>query len=197
MSQKTLYCFDFDGTLTKEDTMFSFLKFYDKEKFYLQFMKNLPNFILLKLGFANAETTKKNFIASILKGEMEDKIREKSRLFFEENFPKIMRKKGLDFIQKIDRNNSECYLVTASLDIWVSPFAEKLGLKLISTQAQFENGIYTGHFLTPNCNGEEKVRRISQNIEGQNFMKTLAFGDTSGDKPMLSWADEGFFRFFH
>lgn len=197
MSQKTLYCFDFDGTLTKEDTMFSFLKFYDKEKFYLQFMKNLPNFILLKLGFANAETTKKNFIATILKGETEDKIRQKSRLFFEENFPKIMREKGLDFIRKIDRNNSECYLVTASLDIWVRPFAEKLGLKLISTQAQFENGIYTGDFLTPNCNGEEKVRRILQNIEGQNFTKILTFGDTSGDKPMLNWADEGFFRFFH
>lgn len=197
MSQKTLYCFDFDGTLTKEDTMFSFLKFYDKEKYYLQFMKNMPNFILLKLGFANAEMTKKNFIASILKGETEDKIRQKSRLFFEENFPKIMREKGLDFIRKIDRNNSECYLVTASLDIWVRPFAEKLGLKLISTQAQFENGIYTGNFLTPNCNGEEKVRRILQNIEGQNFTKILAFGDTSGDKPMLRWADEGFFRFFH
>jgi len=34
----------------------------------------------------------------------------------------------MEIVQNIDRNNSECYLVTASLDIWVKPFLEKLNL---------------------------------------------------------------------
>ena len=34
-------------------------------------------------------------------------------------------------------------------------------------------------------------------IEGLRYDKSIAFGDTSGDKPMLSWADESYFRFFH
>ena len=194
---KKLYCFDFDGTITKKDTMFSFLKFYNKRKFYLNFMKHLPFFIILKLNLAEAERVKKNFVSSILKGEKEKNIQQKAASFFEENYPSILREKALNFIQNIDRNNSECYLVTASLDIWVKPFSEKLNLKLLSTQAKFEHGIYIGEFATKNCNGIEKVNRIKEVIKKQSFNKIIAFGDTSGDKEMLVWADEGHYKFFH
>lgn len=194
---KKLYCFDFDGTLTKEDTMFSFLKFYDRKKFHLSFIKHLPLFLMLKLGLSNAEQVKKSFIASILKGESEEKIQQKAMLFFEKSYPNILRENALHFIQNIDHSKTECYLVTASLDIWIKPFAEKWGMNLVSTQAKFENGIYTGKFLTKNCNGAEKVSRIKKAIENQKFDKIIAFGDTSGDKEMLAWADEGHYRFFH
>ena len=194
---KKLYCFDFDGTITKKDTMFSFLKFYNKQKFYLNFAKHLPFFIMLKLNLAKAERVKENFISSILKGEKEKKIQQKATSFFEENYPSILREKALNFIQNIDRNDSECYLVTASLDIWVKPFSEKLNLKLLSTQAKFKNGIYIGKFATKNCNGIEKVHRIKEIIKNQSFDKTIAFGDTSGDKEMLAWADENHYKFFH
>ena len=194
---KKLYCFDFDGTITKKDTMFSFLKFYNKRKFYLNFIKHLPFFIMLKLNLAEAERVKKNFVSSILKGEKEKNIQQKAASFFEENYPSILREKALNFIQNIDRNNSECYLVTASLDIWVKPFSEKLNLKLLSTQAKFEHGIYIGEFATKNCNGIEKVNRIKEVIKKQSFNKIIAFGDTSGDKKMLVWADEGHYKFFH
>ncbi len=194
---KKLYCFDFDGTITKKDTMFSFLKFYNKRKFYLNFMKHLPFFIMLKLNLSEAERVKKNFVSSILKGEKETKIQQKAISFFEKNYPYILREKALNFIQNIDRNNSECYLVTASLDIWVKPFSEKLNLKLLSTQAKFEHGIYIGEFATKNCNGIEKVNRIKEVIKNQSFNKIIAFGDTSGDKEMLVWADEGHYKFFH
>lgn len=194
---KKLYCFDFDGTLTKTDTMFSFLKFYDKKKFYWNFAQHIPLFIMLKMNFADAEKVKKSFISSILKGESEDKINRKAQLFFKENYPEIFRQNALDFIQNMDRQNTESYLVSASLDIWVKPFAEKLQLKLISTEAKFENGVYSGHFKTKNCNGMEKVRRIKKAIEGKKFDKIIAFGDTDGDREMLAWANEGHFRFFH
>ena len=194
---KKLYCFDFDGTITKKDTMFSFLKFYNKRKFYLNFIKHLPFFIMLKLNLSEAEQVKKNFVSSILKGEKEKNIQQKAASFFEENYPSILREKALNFIQNIDRNNSECYLVTASLDIWVKPFSEKLNLKLLSTQAKFEHGIYIGEFATKNCNGIEKVNRIKEVIKKQSFNKIIAFGDTSGDKEMLVWADEGHYKFFH
>lgn len=193
---KKLYCFDFDGTLTKEDTMFSFLKFYNPQKFYINFIKYIPLFIMLKIRLADAERVKMSFISSILKDETEENLNQKSLLFFEKNYPKIIRENALSFIENIDKNN-DCYLVTASLDIWTKPFAEKFGMKLLSTQALFKNGRYTGVFATKNCNGKEKVNRIKKAIEGQKFDKIIAFGDTSGDKEMLSWADEGYFRFFH
>lgn len=194
---KKLYCFDFDGTLTYKDTMFLYLKFYNSSKFRIQFVKHIPLFILLKLKLADAEKVKKSFIGSILKGQLQTKIENKSKLFFEEYYPKILRENALDFIDNIDKENTDSLIVTASLDIWTKPFAEKLQMKLVATQAEFKNGIFTGNFIGKNCNGEEKLERIKKEINGAKYDKIIAFGDTSGDKPMLQWANEGHYQFFH
>lgn len=194
---KKLYFFDFDGTLTYKDTMFMFLKFYNSSKFTSQFIKHIPLFILLKLKLSDAEKVKKSFIASILKGERQEKIEQKAQEFFEENYPKIFRKNALDFIENIDSEKTESFIVSASLDIWVKPFANKFNMTLLATQAEFKNGIFTGNFIGKNCNGQEKVNRIVKAIEGKKYDKTIAFGDTEGDKPMLSWANQSHFEFFH
>lgn len=194
---KKLYCFDFDGTLTYKDTMFLYLKFYNSSKFRIQFVKHIPLFILLKLKLADTEKVKKSFIGSILKGQLQTKIENKSKLFFEEYYPKILRENALDFIGNIDKENTDSLIVTASLDIWTKPFAEKLQMKLVATQAEFKNGIFTGNFIGKNCNGEEKLERIKTEINGAKYDKIIAFGDTSGDKPMLQWANEGHYQFFH
>jgi len=194
---KKLYCFDFDGTLTYKDTMFMYLKFYNPAKFHIQFLKHVPLFILLKLKLAQTEKVKKSFIGSILKGQSQEKIEKKSKQFFEQHYPKIVRDNALDFINNIDRNNTHSLLVTASLDIWAKPFADAFQMQLISTRAEFKNGIFTGNFIGKNCNGKEKLERIKEEINNKKYDKIIAFGDTSGDKPMLKWANEGHYQFFH
>ncbi|MBF8455803.1 HAD-IB family hydrolase [Kaistella sp. G5-32] len=194
---KKLYLFDFDGTLTYKDTMFMYLKFYNPSKFNIQFIKHIPLFVLLKLKLADAEKVKKSFISSILKGERKAKIERKSQAFFEKYELEIFRENALEFIRNIDRKNTDSYIVSASLDIWVKPFAEKLNIKLIATRAEFENDIFTGNLIGRNCNGAEKLNRIKEEIGDKKYDKTIAFGDTSGDKEMLAWANEGQFEFFH
>lgn len=194
---KKLYCFDFDGTLTYKDTMFMYLKFYDPTKFRLQFLKHVPLFVLLKLRLAETEKVKKSFIGSILKGQTQEKIEKKSRQFFEAHYPKVVRENALDFIKNIDHENTQSLLVTASLDIWAKPFADAFNMKLLATQAEFKNGVFTGNFIGKNCNGNEKLARIQTEIRDKKYDKIIAFGDTSGDKPMLKWANEGHYQFFH
>ena len=70
-------------------------------------------------------------------------------------------------------------------------------MKLLSTRAEFKNDIFTGNFIGKNCNGPEKVKRIIETVNERKFDKIIAFGDTSGDREMLSWADESHFEFFH
>lgn len=194
---KKLYFFDFDGTLTTHDTMFMFLRHCDKNRFAKQFLLHLPLFSLLKLKLAKAEKVKRHFVASVLKGHTESFIKEKAQSFFEENYPSLIRENALEFINNINRELSESYIVTASLDIWVKPFADKFDMKLISTEALFKNGVYTGKFKGPNCNGEEKVKRIKEEIKDKKFDKSIAFGDTAGDTAMLDFVNEGHFEFFH
>ncbi|MBS1572477.1 MAG: haloacid dehalogenase-like hydrolase [Bacteroidetes bacterium] len=194
---KKLYLFDFDGTITYKDTMFLFLNFYNPTRYRKAFLKHIPLFILLKLNLADAENVKKSFVSSILKGEKQIKIEEKSQQFFKKYFPKAIRENALDFLQNINSNFVDTYIVTASLDIWVKPFAQQLNIKLIATESEFVEGLFTGNFITPNCNGPEKVNRIKQAIEGKKYDKIIAFGDTNGDKEMLSFANESHFKFFH
>ena len=194
---KKLYCFDFDGTLTYKDTMFLYLKFYNTSKFRMQFIKHIPLFTLLKLNLLDAEKVKKSFISSILKGQSKAKIEKKSQEFFERYYPEIFRENALDFIKNIDYSQTDCYVVSASLDIWVKPFAEKFKMNLIATKAEFKNDIFTGNFVGKNCNGLEKVNRIKEEISDKKYDKTIAFGDTSGDQQMLDWANEGQYKFFH
>lgn len=194
---KKLYLFDFDGTLTTKDTMFLYLKFYNRKKYYIQFIKHLPLFILLKLKLMNAQKVKESFISGVLKGETKTKLHKTSQAFFEQYYPRIIRNNALDFIKSIDRSQTYSYIVTASLDIWVSPFAEAFGMNLLATEALFEGEQFTGKFKTKNCNGEEKVRRIKIATQDLVYNKSIAFGDTNGDRPMLDWANEGHFRFFH
>lgn len=193
---KKLYCFDFDGTLTTKDTMFLFLKFYHRRRFYVQFLKHLPLFILLKFKLLEAESVKRSLVSGVLKGEKKEVLEKKAQAFFAKYYPIIFRKNALDFIANIDAD-TESYIVTASLDIWVKPFAEQFRMKLIATEAEFKNGVFTGNFVTKNCNGIEKVNRIQQEIKGLKYDKIIAFGDTSGDRAMLSFANEGHFKFFH
>ncbi|SHF00238.1 HAD-IB family hydrolase [Chryseobacterium takakiae] len=194
---KKLYCFDFDGTLTYKDTMFMYLRFYDPVKFRLQFLKHIPLFVLLKLKLADTEKVKKSFIGSILKGQMQEKIEKKSNQFFEHYYPKIIRENALDFIRNIDREHTHSLLVTASLDIWAKPFAEAFQMELVATKAEFKNGVFTGNFIGKNCNGKEKLIRIQTEIASRKYDKIIAFGDTSGDRYMLQWANEGHYQFFH
>lgn len=194
---KKLYLFDFDGTLTYRDTMFLYLKFYDASQFKLQFIKHIPLFILLKLKLADPEKIKRSFISSVLKGQSRAKIEKKSKEFFDHYFPELVRKNALEFIKNIDREKTDCYIVSASLDIWVQPFAQHFKMNLLATQAEFVDDIFTGNFLGKNCNGPEKVLRIVEAVGTKKYDKTIAFGDTSGDKQMLAWADEAQFEFFH
>lgn len=194
---KKLYLFDFDGTLTYKDTMFLFLQFYDPAKYRIHFLRHIPLFVLLKCGLADATKVKKSFIASILKGQSKEKLEEVAQLFFEHNYPSLLRENALDFIANINKSMTDSFIVSASLDIWVKPFAEKFGMTLLCTEAAYNNGIFTGEFSTPNCNGNEKVNRIKSAILGRKFDKKIAFGDSSGDRAMLNFANEGHFRFFH
>lgn len=194
---KKLYLFDFDGTLTYKDTMFLFLKFYDPAKFSAQFLKHIPLFILLKLKLADAEAVKKSFISSMLKGESRYQLEKKAQHFFQENYPSLFRENALDFIKNIDRETTDSYIVSASLDIWVKPFAEEFGMTLLCTQAEFKDDIFTGKFVGKNCNKQEKVNRIKAELNGKKYDKIIAFGDTSGDKAMFRFANESHYRFFH
>jgi phosphatidylglycerophosphatase C len=196
-SKKTLYLFDFDGTLTNRDSLFDFMKFVSSPiQYYWKFLLFLPNFIFAYVGIYKNSEIKEKFIAAFLKGKSkkETEILAKN---YSQSIEEIMRPNAKKLLQSLKNDeNSIVYIVSASLDIWLQPIAEKFKANLICTQSLYENEIYTGSFSSPNCNFHEKKKRILEKINPKEFKKIIAYGDSKGDLAMFSLADETHFRPF-
>ena len=93
---------------------------------------------------------------------------------------------------------TEVVVVTASPENWVSRLAPDF--KVLGTELLFSEHGMERHFLTKNCYGKEKVKRIlSVFPELQTHRKDYhltAYGDSKGDGEMLSFADEKHYRNF-
>ena len=89
-------------------------------------------------------------------------------------------------------------IVSASIDNWVLPFARVLGVKqVLGTQLELSRGDrLTGRFSTPNCYGPEKVRRLQTLFPQRTNYYLIAYGDSRGDRELLSFADEAYYKLF-
>jgi HAD superfamily phosphoserine phosphatase-like hydrolase len=110
----------------------------------------------------------------------------------------IVRPKALHAIHKYLAQHADIYVVTASIENWVKPWALSVGItNTIATQVEInEHGLLTGRFLTKNCYGIEKVNRLLQ-FEPRRENYTLhAFGDSRGDRELLALADLKHYKYF-
>lgn len=190
-----LILFDFDGTLTKGDSMFAFIAFVKGEPaLWLSLLLLSPWLVLQKLGLYSAEKAKKKLLAFHFKGDTAHFLEEKGKAFGTRVLPSLFRDMALEKLHFHRSKGHEVWIVTASLDIWVGPWAQQQGLPILATKAEFIDGKYTGGFSTPNCNGPEKVRRIEEVLRKEDFERVYAYGDSKGDREMLAFAHTAFFR---
>ncbi|MST85139.1 hypothetical protein FYJ73_10775 [Prevotellaceae bacterium LKV-178-WT-2A] len=70
-------------------------------------------------------------------------------------------------------------------------------LLVVGTRIEVIDGKVTGRFLTPNCYGPEKVRRVQEMLsEPRDHYRITAYGDSRGDKEMLQYANERHYKPF-
>ncbi|MBM6993043.1 MAG: haloacid dehalogenase-like hydrolase [Prevotella sp.] len=70
-------------------------------------------------------------------------------------------------------------------------------ITILGTQIETHDGLLTGRFLTPNCYGPEKVRRIEEVLtQPRDTYHIIAFGDSRGDKQLLAYANEAHYKPF-
>jgi phosphoserine phosphatase len=65
----------------------------------------------------------------------------------------------------------------------------------LSTQIEVSSGILTGRFSTRNCNGFEKVKRLSDCINISSC-HLIVYGDSPGDFALIDIANEIHYRDF-
>lgn len=194
---KKLAVFDLDGTMTSKDTMLEFIRFAKgKEKLFNALVALSPLLILNKLGFYSSEKAKMKLLARTLKGEKATDLRKKAEAFTREIMPGILRPKALEQIQFHKSKGHEVVVITASLDIWVEPWLTRQNLAHYCTHAEMVDGIFTGRFTNANCNGPEKLRVLQENYALDQYDMIFVYGDSSGDKQMMSIATRKYYKPF-
>jgi HAD superfamily hydrolase (TIGR01490 family) len=200
----TIHAFDFDGTLTKRDTLIEFIRYVKGNKeFLLGFLKHLHLLILMKIGFMPNWKTKRIIFQYFFGGMTQEKFNEYGEKFAKDK-ASLLRKKGMAAVNKALMDGEQVVIISASIENWVVPFFALVspqgrtegGLMVIGTKVQVVDGKLTGRFLTKNCYGEEKVRRLLEHYPNRKEYKLVAYGDSRGDHALLDFADEGHYKEF-
>jgi len=196
-----LYCFDFDGTLTTNDTLLEFIKYAKGFHGLLGgFILYSPLLVAMKLHMYPNGKVKQKIFSFYFKGMEIERFDELCRNFASDN-RHLLRPKGIETVRKARKEGAEIMVVSASIDNWVSPFFEEEieegSLIVLGTKVEVSNNRLTGFFLTDNCYGQEKVNRIKKHLsEPRENYEIVAFGDSRGDKEMIAYADKGYYKPF-
>ena len=191
---KKIYAFDFDGTLTTKDTLIAFIRYACGDKaFCWGFLRYSPLLLLMKLGYYPNWKVKQKVFSYFFKGMSFNEFAQLGRLFALDN-GHLLRPKGVEMVQKALAEEAEVLIVSASIDNWVQPFFPDANV--LGTKIEVVNGSLTGRFLTKNCYGQEKVNRILALYPDRSTYHLIAYGDSRGDKELLSFADEPHFKPF-
>jgi phosphatidylglycerophosphatase C len=186
---------DLDGTLTDRDCFTRFLRFELgwARLFWFSVRSLLPLTSSLLRGSRNGA---KAVLSSWLEGRSQTELELSARRFAQTHISHWLREDISEPIEALRREGARVVIVSASYDLYVSEVGAMIGAEAaLATQLEFVDGWCTGRLATPNCRGEEKVRRLSewleQNCSTSEEVRVVAYGDSSGDDAMLAFANEG------
>jgi HAD superfamily hydrolase (TIGR01490 family) len=189
--------FDFDGTITRKDTLLEVIKFQKGAlSFYFGFFVNLPVLLAFKLKLVPNQFVKERILTCFFKGVDETIFQTRCDNFAEDVLPNFIRPAALIELDRLKTAGFEIVVVSASADSWIKQWCDKFGLQLIASKLKLVGGKITGLLDGENCNGAEKVRRIRERYDLTEFSEIYCYGDSAGDKEMLAIATKSFFKPF-
>ena len=191
---KKVVASDFDGTLTNKDTLLEFIRFAKGNvRCYIGFLLFSPLIVLMFLKLYPNYKSKQKLFSYFFKGMSIEEFNRLGREFASSS-KHLLREGGQEMIRKCKEEGTEVVVVSASIDNWVQPFFPDM--KVIGTQIEVEDGRLTGRFLSKNCYGQEKVNRLLALFPDRENYYLIAYGDSNGDRKLLDFADESYYKPF-
>ncbi len=187
--------FDFDGTLTKGDSLFPFLY---RTRGALRLFADLVVVSPWLLGYLTRLVTnnaaKQALLTQCLGGCSLESIRKIADEFIQADLPSMLRPDIMRRLRFHQDRGDMCVLVSASLSVYLEPWGQSVGFHhIISTWLEVDSQQrITGSLSGGNCHGQEKVVRISKLLAGHDVDHITAYGDSAGDRAMLAFSDTAY-----
>ncbi len=194
--------FDFDGTLTKRDTLLPYLvQALGWPRFLWALFLCAPWLLGFALRLVPNHMAKQRLLKVCFKGRAVADVEKWTARWCAKSLQPSLRDGAMAQLAQHRQARHHCVLVSASPDIYLKRVALKLGFDaLICTELQVNDQKLTGTLRTPNCYGEPKALRLREHLAiefGLPASQTLvlhAYGDSAGDFAMLKMANHPWYR---
>ncbi len=191
-----LALFDFDGTITFEDSFAPFLyRAVNPLRLRLGAVALSPMIAAYKFGWLPNTYIRAAVVRAGLSGRRHSEIQRHGEAYAREVLPHIIRDEARERLQWHRDRGHTVVVVSASLDAYLEPWCKQQHCELICTQLEVTaSKIVTGRYVDGDCTGLEKARRVAQRFELSRYARIFAYGDTREDRDLLQLAHERVYR---
>ena len=197
--KKVIAAFDFDGTLTYRDSLpFFFKHLVGTSRTVGKLILSLPTFLGFTCGVLDRQKTKETLLKKFLKDLPLDLVKIMGKDFALGPLKNLVKAEGMQRLAWHQNQGHTCVLISANLDVYLKPWADKAGFKhlICSSLKTNSQGFITGQLHHLNCWGSEKTRRLKEWLNPAEEYLLYAYGDSRGDRELLEMADFPFYRSF-
>lgn len=189
--------FDFDGTLTRRDTLLPFLaRVCGRPAVARALAAHAGALGSAMVGAGDRDRAKARVLSRLLAGRAVADLEPLVEGFAERVFVAGLRPQTVARARWHLDQGHHVIVVSASPELYVSRVAERLGVHAaLATRLQVDAaGLLTGSLLGANVRGPEKARRLHEHLEGfhgdarGSAPRIWAYGDSSGDADLLAIA---------
>ncbi len=182
--------FDFDGTITTQDTFALFLRYYAGT---MRWMGNIillfPTFAAYGLRLIDRNTVKAKVIRRFFKGASVEQLDNKAAIFAKEVIPTLIRPGAQTALNLHKEKRETLYICSASISPYLKSWGQSQHIdNILATELEKHNGYYTGEIDGWNVWGEGKIQRINAEFAQQPVIIKEAYGDSRGDQELLQAA---------
>ncbi|MFI3246629.1 MAG: HAD-IB family hydrolase [Ferrimonas sp.] len=189
IKRPALALFDFDGTLTHNDNYSAFLHF-ATPRWRLALLA--PLLYTLKgawqLGWLSSAYTRRWVTRLCYSGRRQQTLVQLGKRYMAQHQSHIFRPEMLARLRWHQQRGDHIALVSASLDLYLTPWAQEQKITLLCSELAYRHGIATGGYRHGDCANQYKAQRIQQHFQLEDYGSIYAYGDTAEDHAMLALA---------
>jgi phosphatidylglycerophosphatase C len=190
--RRRVAAFDFDGTLSRRDSLGPFLELVcGRAQLYRSMAVRAPVLAGIAMGIGDRDAEKERLVGRMLAGRAAGDVREAGRAYARSLAEgDALRPDMLERVAWHRAEGHEIVIVSASLDVYLEPLAPLLGVDavLCTRLGVGPDDLVNGLLEGGNVRGPEKVRRVRSWLGG-DAVELWAYGDSAGDRELLAEAD--------
>jgi len=190
VSKRTIAAFDFDGTMTRRDTLVPFLTtIAGRRAVTAALAAEAPRLASAVRGRGDRDEAKVRVLRRVLAGREHADVAAAGRTFGAQLVRTGISPHAIERITWHRRAGHEIAIVSASLDVYLDEVADRLGVGhvLCTILEVDDDGRCTGGLRGANCRGAEKVARLKTLFDGE-AVELWAYGNSTDDEDMLALA---------